>query len=66
MAMGHILGWVNTRIILGILFYVEVTPIGVIRRMLGKDPMGKKIEANLKSYRINRTPRPASHLRQQY
>ena len=66
MAVGHIMGWINTRIILGVVFYLVVTPIGIIRRMLGKDPMGKKIESGLKTYRINRTPRPASHLKRQY
>ena len=66
MALGHIMGWINTRIILGVVFYLVVTPIGLIRRALGKDPMGKKIESDLKTYRITRTPRPASHLKQQY
>jgi cell division protein FtsW (lipid II flippase) len=66
MALGHVLGWINTRIILGFIFYGVVTPIGFIRRLLGKDPMGKQIRADINSYRIIRKPRPASHLRRQY
>jgi len=66
MALGHIMGWINTRIILGVVFYFVVTPIGFIRRLLGKDPMGKEIRNDLNSYRIIRKPRPASHLRRQY
>jgi Saxitoxin biosynthesis operon protein SxtJ len=66
MALGHIMGWINARIILGFVFYFVVTPIGLIRRLLGKDPMGKEIRTDLNSYRIIRKPRPASHLRQQY
>jgi hypothetical protein len=66
MALGHLLGWVNTRIILGLIFYGVVTPIGLIRRLLGKDPMGKKLKANVVSYRILCSPRPASHLMKQY
>ena len=66
MALGHIMGWINTRIILGVVFYFVVTPIGMIRRLLGKDPMGKEIRTDLNSYRIIRKPRAASHLRQQY
>lgn len=66
MALGHVLGWVNTRIILGLIFYGLVTPIGFVRRWLGKDPMGKKIRADLTSYRIPRTLRPPSHLKRQY
>jgi hypothetical protein len=66
MSFGHIMGWINTRVILGFVFYFVVTPIGIIRQLLGKDPMGKKIECELNSYRIIRKPRPASHLSRQY
>jgi hypothetical protein len=66
MALGHVLGWVNTRIILGLIFYGVVTPIGFVRRLLGKDPMGKEIRCDMNSYRIIRQPRPASHLKRQY
>jgi hypothetical protein len=61
MAVGHVLGWINTRIILGVVFYVIVTPIGTVRRWLGKDPMGRQLRPDLDSYRVVRTPRPASH-----
>ena len=66
MAIGHVLGWINTRIILGFVFYVIVTPTGIIRRWLGKDPMGQRLRPDLDSYRITRKPRPASHLTKQY
>jgi hypothetical protein len=66
MMLGHILGWINTRIILGAIFYVIVTPIGVFRRWLGKDPMGQHLRSDLSSYRITRQPRPGSHLTRQY
>jgi O-antigen/teichoic acid export membrane protein len=66
MALGFVLGWINTRIILGILFFLIVTPIGVVRRWLGKDPMGRKLRPDLDSYRIARQPRPPSHLTRQY
>jgi hypothetical protein len=66
MVLGHILGWINTRIILGLVFYGVVTPIGVIRRLMGKDPMGRKCRADLDSYRIIKKPRRSSHLMRQY
>jgi hypothetical protein len=66
MALGHLMGWINTRIILGVVFYLVVTPIGMVRRLLGKDPMGKQIRADLNSYRVLRQPRSAAHLRRQY
>jgi hypothetical protein len=66
MALGHLMGWINTRIILSVIFYLVVTPIGIIRRLSGKDPMGKEVRGDLNSYRIIRKPRPVGHLRRQY
>jgi hypothetical protein len=66
MMLGHVLGWINTRIILGLIFYAVVTPTGFIRRVLGKDPMGRRTRPELDTYRIERKPRPASHLTRQY
>ena len=66
MAVGHVLGWINTRIILGVVFYAIVTPIGLVRRWLGKDPMGRRLRPDIDSYRVPRKPRPASHLTRQY
>jgi len=66
MWLGHILGWINTRIILGVVFYLIVTPTGLIRRWLGKDPMGRKLRPDADSYRVTREPRPASHLKKQF
>jgi ABC-type glycerol-3-phosphate transport system permease component len=66
MAIGHVLGWINTRIILGAVFYLIVTPTGIFRLWLGKDPMGRQLRPDLDSYRIVRKPRPTSHLTRQY
>jgi hypothetical protein len=66
MAVGHVMGWVNTRIILGIIFYVVVTPIGILRSWLGRDPMGRRLRPDLDSYRVPRKPRPATHLTRQF
>ena len=36
MIFATILGWIMTRVILSILFYVIITPIGLISRLFGK------------------------------
>ena len=66
MELGLVLGWINTRIILGLVFFAIVTPIGLIRRWLGKDPMGRRSEPDAASYRVIRKSRPASHLTKHY
>jgi hypothetical protein len=66
MWIGFALGWVNTTIILGFIFYLVVAPIGMLRRWFGKDPMGRQLRPDLESYRIARESRPSSHLTKQY
>jgi len=52
MKFGNVMNWINTRIILGILFYGIFLPIGVIMRLFGKDPMHRKPDSGLSSYRV--------------
>lgn len=54
-AMG--LAWFNTRLLLGMVFYLVMTPIGLIMRLLGKDPMTRKMDPEAKSYWIKKKPR---------
>ena len=42
MALGHALGWVNSHIILGIVFIIMVQPIALVMRACGYDPLKKK------------------------
>ena len=37
MAFGHVLGWINARIILALVFFLVVMPIGLVMRLFGKD-----------------------------
>ena len=44
-------------IVLGILFFLVITPMGVLMRLLGKDPLRLRRDASgAKSYWIDRTP----------
>ena len=66
MWIGHILGWINTRIILGVIFYGLITPIGIVFRMLGKDTMRQTFSDTSPTYRVNRERRPPSHMKFQF
>jgi hypothetical protein len=66
MRLGRTLGWINTRIILSLLFYGVFTPIGVIRRWMGKDSMRRSFEPGAETYRVLRHPRPGSHMKHQF
>ena len=54
MKLGHILGWVNSRIILGLVFLIVLQPIAFIMRILGHDPLRTKKNTQ-KSYREIKT-----------
>ena len=50
MAFAVIFGWFMTRVILSLLFYVIITPIGVVLRIFGKDFLDLKKQAVQGSY----------------
>ena len=54
MKLGHILGWINSRIILGLVFLLVLQPISLIMRILGHDPLRTK-KFDLKTYREIKT-----------
>jgi len=56
MKLGLLLAKIVSPIALGILFYLVFTPIGLLMRLAGKDPMRLKSDANARSYWITREP----------
>ena len=66
MIVGHVLGWINTRIILGITFYGLITPMGLVMRLLGWDSMRRTLVPQADSYRVVRRLRPPSHMTRQF
>ena len=56
MIIALMLGWVVTRVLLTIVFYLVVTPIGLLQRLLGKSGIHVAFrEANVASYWQPRT-----------
>ena len=54
MKLGLILGWLNSRIILGVVYLIVLLPIAYIMRIFGYDPLRLK-KFNEKSYREIKT-----------
>ena len=42
MALGHILGWFNSHIILGLVYIVVLQPIAYVMRLTGYDPLRRR------------------------
>ena len=61
---GILLGKIISPIIMGIIFFLVVTPIGLLMRLLGKDILNLKYSNN-KSYWIEKTG-PKSKMKNQF
>ena len=53
MKLGLILGWVNSRVILGLVYVIVLLPISFVMRLIGYDPLRTKLK-EVKTYRENR------------
>ncbi len=52
MKLGMLLSKITTPIILGVVFFVVMLPIGLLMRVLSNDPMARKFDAGATSYRV--------------
>jgi Saxitoxin biosynthesis operon protein SxtJ len=66
MTAGDLLGWINSKVILGALYYILMTPLRMIMTFAGHDPMNRKFDRNSTTYRVIRKPRSASHMTHQF
>ena len=51
---GMILGTIVAPITMGVVFFLVVTPIGLVMRIMGKDILNKKYDKKKKTYWISR------------
>jgi predicted membrane metal-binding protein len=54
--LGALLYKVVSPVVMALLFYVTVTPIALLMRLLGKDPLRLRRDPDAASYWIDRTP----------
>ena len=64
--VGHVLGYINSRIILGIMFYLLIFPIGLMLKLFGKDSMHRKFDDKMSTYRRTVSPREKEHLKKPF
>ena len=65
MKFGYVMGWINTRIILAMMFYFMFVPIGFCIRLLRKDLLNIKFK-NVETYRKDSILQEKEHLRRPY
>ena len=50
MVINYPIGWVVTHIVMAIIFYLVVTPLAVIMKLTGRDPMERRFDPSVKTY----------------
>lgn len=57
MKFADALAWFNTRVLLGLVYFLVMTPTGALMRLLGKDPLDRRL-GDRPSYWIQRQRQP--------
>jgi hypothetical protein len=39
---AHVLGWINSRVILTVVFALVLVPLSLVWRLIGRDPLGRR------------------------
>lgn len=55
--LSYPIGWVVTQVLLTLIFLFVVTPVGLLLRILGKDPLARRIDLTADSYWVERPAR---------
>ena len=50
------IGWVVSHLVLGATWYLVVTPIGLLMRLFGRDPLKRRFEPETSSYWLKHEP----------
>lgn len=67
MRFGLIAGYVNTRIIMFMLYYVVFAPLGILMTLVGRDALSRKIGDTARdSYRVASSARDRDHFERPY
>jgi hypothetical protein len=62
MRFGLLASRVMTPLVLGIVFFVMISPMALFRRLFGKDPLQRTLDPDQESYRVESTRSPKEKL----
>ncbi len=66
MKFGVIAGTINSRIIITLLFYLVMMPMGIVMKIFRIDPMSRSFDETLTSYRIDSRTKPENNMENPY
>lgn len=62
MRLALLLSRITTPLIMGLVFFLVITPMALIMRTMGHDAMRQRFDLNAKSYRIPARKPPTTHM----
>lgn len=65
MRFGILMSRITTPLIMGLVFYIVITPVGVLRRVFGTDPMRRELNDS-KTYRVPSRKAPVEYLKRPF
>ncbi|MFZ5950633.1 MAG: SxtJ family membrane protein [Candidatus Rifleibacteriota bacterium] len=64
--IGHALGWLNTRIILSVLYFAAIVPVSLVLKIFGREPLKLHFDPEASSYREMPENKTGSSLKNQF
>jgi hypothetical protein len=67
MTLTYPIGWLLSHLMMGVVFYLVVTPIGLVLRLMGRDALDRKVDKGVETYwkaHESRGTAPDSYFRQ--
>ena len=56
MRVAHVLGRITTPLLMGVVFFLVLTPVALVMRLAGRDPMRRALQPGADSYRQDSSP----------
>jgi hypothetical protein len=56
MRLAYPIGWTVSHLMLAIIYYLAITPIGVLMRLMGRDPMQRRLDRQAPTYWVPHNP----------
>ena len=66
MKFGAVMGFINTRIIMSVFFFVLLTPAAWLLRIAGKDLLARQLSKTAQSYRVASEPYTKEQMEKPY
>ena len=66
MKIGLYVGWLESRIVLSIVFFIILTPMAFIMKLFSRDTMARNFDFQVETYRISSKINPRSGMEKPY